>query len=100
MFHSLAQQLPSSGQDAELRDRNFEVAASVHFDATGDQNFVQMGGLSDTFGRWKVEIFGTQVHCRIAGTTGVASIWFWGVGPPMEKGFHTSDIDWATLTYF
>ena len=70
-------------------DRNFSVAASVHLDATGDQNFVQKGGKSDTLGQWKLEISGTHVHCRIAGTTGVASIWFWGVGPSMEKGFHT-----------
>jgi len=70
-------------------DRDFQVAASVHLDATGDQNFIQKGGLSDTLGQWKLEISGTHAHCRIAGTTGVASIWFWGVGPQLEKGFHT-----------
>jgi hypothetical protein len=88
-FTGLGSIIVKTSSTLQPGSRSFQVAASVHLNATGDQNFVQKGGLSETLGQWKIEISGTHAHCRIAGTTGVASIWFWGVGKAMEKGYHT-----------
>jgi hypothetical protein len=70
--------------------RSFTISASIHLDQPGDQNFVQKGGLSATGGQWKIEMSGTHVHCRIAGTQGAASLWAWGKYTFLHgAGFHS-----------
>jgi hypothetical protein len=71
--------------------RPFSISAAIHLDSWGHgQNFFQKGGLSETRGQYKIEISGKHVHCRIAGTKGVASLWLWGKYSVLHSpGFHT-----------
>ena len=88
-FSGLGSVIVPNRQSLQPGNRSFQMSARVSLDQTGDQNFFQKGGLSATLGQYKIEISGTHVHCRIAGTTGVASIWFWGVGKSMIHKYHT-----------
>lgn len=82
--------------------RNFKVTVQVHLDplpaCTNDacsQNFFQKGGLSTTKGQWKLEMSGIHVHCRIFGSLGEASVWYFGVGKQLTTN---SPSYWHTLT--
>jgi hypothetical protein len=87
---------------AQVGVRNFKVTVQLHLDPlpvcendSCSQNFFQKGGLSMTRGQWKLEMSGTHVHCRIFGSLGEASVWYFGVG---KKLTGNSPSYWHTLS--
>ena len=69
--------------------RNFTITARIHLTKVADQNFVQKNTYSNRGTQLKLESSGKHLHCRVAGTNGVASVWGWGAAPTLLNGFHT-----------
>lgn len=70
--------------------RNFTLTARIHLTQVGGgQNFVQKNTYSQSGTQIKLEVSGKHLHCRVAGNSGVASVWGWGTAPTLLNGFHT-----------
>jgi len=60
--------------------RNFTLTARLHLTQLGGgQNFVQKNTYSQSGTQIKLETSGNHLHCRVAGNSGVASVWGWGL---------------------
>src|SRR5690349_19987959 len=70
--------------------RNFTLTARIHLTHLGDgQNFVQKNTYSQSGTQIKLETSRNHLHCRVAGNSGVASVWGWGASTTLLNGFHT-----------
>jgi hypothetical protein len=69
--------------------RNFTITARIHLTKVADENFVQKNTYSQSGTQIKLETSGKHLHCRVAGNSGVASVWAWGKAPVLLNGYHT-----------
>lgn len=69
--------------------RNFTVTIRIHTTKVADENFVQKNTYSNSGTQIKLEQSGKHLHCRVAGNSGVASVWGFGAAPALLNGFHT-----------
>jgi hypothetical protein len=69
--------------------RSFTITARLHLTAIADQNFVQKNTYSTSGTQLKLEASGKHLHCRVAGNSGVASVWGWNAAPTLLSGYHT-----------
>ena len=105
-FNKLGSVIAPNKPPAQVGTRNFIITVQLHLDplvkpcAEGScsQNFFQKGGfnIDPAHGQWKLEMSGTHVHCRIFGTGGEASVWYFGIGDSLATGSGASY--WHTLT--
>ncbi len=66
----------------------FTLTVRLHLDKIADENFVQKN-THNVGNQIKLETSGKHLHCRVAGSTGVASVWGFGASPTLLSGFHT-----------
>lgn len=81
-------EVPSSPSDTP-GSRDFTLTARIHLDTIVDMNWVQKNTFSLHGQEIKIENSGNHLHCRVAGSLGVASVWGFGRAPILLNGFHT-----------
>lgn len=70
--------------------RDFTITARIHLESnTTGENWVQKNTFSQHGQQIKIENSGKHIHCRIAGSLGVASVWGFGKAAVLMNGFHT-----------
>jgi hypothetical protein len=70
--------------------RDFTISARLHLESTtGGENWVQKNTYSLHGQQIKIENSGKHLHCRVAGSLGVASVWGFNKAPVLMNGFHT-----------
>lgn len=68
--------------------RNFTLTIRIHTTKVADENFVQKNTYSSSGTQIKLEQSGKHLHCRVAGNSGVASVWGFGAAPTLMNGWH------------
>jgi hypothetical protein len=81
-------EVPSSPSDTP-GSRDFTLTARIHLDTIVSMNYVQKNTYSLTGQEIKIENSGKHLHCRVAGSLGVASVWGFGKAPILLNGYHT-----------
>lgn len=106
-FSGIGSVIVPNNPAATVGTRDFIATVQLHLDplpvcqnGACDMNFFQKGGFNDNpaFGQWKVEMSGTHVHCRIFGTGGEASVWYFGIGQKLTQGVPGTAGYWHTIT--
>lgn len=70
--------------------RDFTLTARIHLESNSSgENWVQKNTFSQHGQQIKIENSGKHIHCRIAGSLGVASVWGFGKSAVLLNGYHT-----------